>query len=270
MELNINTHVGIGDIFHFKQILDSIKFNYDKINISFDNQVIKGCKNDYDEYYQFISPLFDKLFLEDPYLIHDYVNVNSMSPVEFSMRERLKPEIPCLEKYFTLQKNKEDYIVVLTKIRGMHINVYYSLRNEYLNLLNSISKKNKIILMGEKIVGLNNEYKCLGGSSAVYSIYDDLISNIDNYEDLTIDELGITSPNFDNFIKDCELMNRAKNVISLSTGGNTSMAMSISSIINYYGNSELEPFFNLMDKNENKFITNNLNIFFDKLKDLCL
>jgi len=268
MELNINTHVGIGDLFQFKQILDSIKIKYNKINISFDDDVIKKFKDNYEEYYDFISQVFNRLFSENPYIIHDKVDVDAISPEEFCVRNGLKPEIPHFEKYFTTQKLKEDYIVVLTKIRGMHIDTYSALRGEYLKLLNSISKKNKIVLMGEKIVGLNNEYKCLGGSTMVYSIYNDLINNIDNYKDLTVDELGITSPKFNKFIEDCELMNKAKNVISLSTGGNTSMAMSISSIINYYGNCESEKFFNLMDKDENKFITNDLNIFFDRLKNL--
>jgi hypothetical protein len=269
MELDVKTHVGIGDILHFKQILDSVKHRYDKINITFCTDTIKGFKDDYDGYYLFMSKLFDSIFLEDPYVRNDSITVNGTSPVMFSFYNGIKPEIPYLEKYFTQGKEKEDYVVVLTKIRGMVHEVYSSFKYEYLNLLNSISKKYKILLLGEKVTGLNKEYQLLGGSRFVYSIYEDLISNIENYIDLTVDELGITSPNYENFIKDCDIMNRAKHVISLSTGGNTSLAMSVSSIINYYGNSELESFFNLMEKKEDKFITNDLNLFFSKLESIC-
>jgi hypothetical protein len=269
MELNIKTHVGIGDIIHLKQLLDTVKNKYEKINITFSTEVIKQFKCDYDSYYDFVTKLFSLLFSESPYNLVDDLDAEGTSGISFSSQYNVRPQIPYLEKYFIEKKEEENYIVVLTKIRGIWSHTYESFKDEYLTILNDISKKHKILLLGEKVVGDNPEYCLLGGSKFIYSIYDDLVNNLENYTDLTVDEIGTSSPNYNNFIKDCNIMNRAKHVIGLSTGGNIAMAMSVSSIINYYGNSEGSFFYHMMDKKDDKFITDDLNLFFSKLRCLC-
>lgn len=262
--LNIKTCVGIGDLIHLKQLLDDSSSKYDKINIALDHDVIKNFKSNYNEYLNFINPLFIKLFSENPYNIVNTVESPLYSPIVYVNHYKQNPEIPNLEKYLCDEQYFSDEIVVLTKIRGFNIKNYNYIKNNFLNLLNILSQKNKITLMGERNIGMNPEY-IHHGNESIYSIYTDLINNIKIYKDDTIDELGNTAPEINHFYNDCKKLNAAKYVICLGSGGNVSMAMATSKIINFYGYCEMEPLFKLMKPQENKFITNNLSEFYNKL-----
>jgi hypothetical protein len=267
--LKIKTHVGIGDVIHMKQLLDDIKHNFSTIEIAPNPQTIKNYKNNYQEYYGFIIKLFEALFSETPYKINYSENflAPNVWPDAYITSTGQTPKIPNLEKYLcNLDYPKNDNIVILTKIRGMSKDRFDIIKNDFFNILNKISKNNKLVLMGEKNIGLNSEYK---DHPSIYSIYYELIKNLDHFEDKTIEELGNTAPDYNNFLYDCNQMNAAKNVICLSTGGNVSMAMSVSSVINFYGGCEMDiPLFSKMPKHETKFLTDNLDQFYFKLHTL--
>lgn len=270
MKLSIRTHAGMGDILHSKQLLDEVKDNYDLINIYFDTNCLKEYKGNYQQFNDFTVKLLQELFSESPYVIRDTPDSITLPPMELCAYTQSKFKTLNFENYFCkdfIDIEDEDYIVVLTKIRGWNYNNYCSVRERYLNILDKISKKNKIYIMGERKIGMNKE-NIIHGPQNIYSIYDDLIGNISNIKDLTVEELGISAPNYNDFLIDCKIMNKAKHVICLGISGAIDMAMSVSNIINYYGGSEVELMFNLMEKQQNKYLTNNLNQFFDKIESL--
>lgn len=47
MKLNIRTYVEMRDILYSKQLLDEVKHKYRTINVYFDKQWLKDCKEDY-------------------------------------------------------------------------------------------------------------------------------------------------------------------------------------------------------------------------------
>jgi hypothetical protein len=270
MELNIKTYVGMGDILHSKQLLDEVKDNYDTINVYYDKDCFEW-KGNYNQFSEFTEKLFKELFSEPPYVIQDTPYSVSLSPINLARHINSQFKVLNFEKYFCKDlddsQEVEDYFVVLTKIRGWHYSNYCSIKEKYLDILNKISLKNKIYIMGERKIGLNKENE-LHGPQLIYSIYDDLIQNISNVKDLTVPELGITAAKYNDFINDCKIMNRSKNVICFGVSGSIDMAMSVSNIVNYYGHSEAEDMFNLMPKQKDKYLTNNLTDFFEKLESL--
>lgn len=269
---HLKTYVGIGDLIHIKQMLDTKKDVYDLIPISLDYEKIKKFKPDL-KYIEFIETLFKTLFQNFPYQIQNNSIGLNICPRILCEEANIKPDIPNLEKYFLCnEKEKTDEIIVLTKIRGLKLEVYKNfIKEPFLNTLNLLSKNNKIVLMGEKIIGDNLEYQELKkehNGTLVYSIYEDILHNVKIHDDYTIDELGNKSPEFNKFISDCQRLNRAKAVIALGTGGNVSMAMSCSNIISCYQYCEMEYLFSKMDRHPTKFLTNDYNEFFNKIKSL--
>lgn len=271
MELSIRTHAAMGDILHSKQLLDEVKHNYDLINIYFDKDCLREYKGNYDQFNAFTVKLLEELFSESPYVIKDTPNSITLPPIPLCSYIQSKFKTLNFEDYFCKDyidvEDSEDYIVVLTKIRGWSYHNYCSVRERYLNVLDQISKKNKIYIMGERKIGMNKE-NTIHGPQKIYSIYDDLIGSISNIKDLTVEELGISAPSYNDFLVDCKIMNKAKNVICLGVSGAVDMAMSVSNIINYYGNTEADDMFNFMEKQQNKYLTNDLNQFFDKIESL--
>jgi hypothetical protein len=265
----LRTYVGIGDLIHIKQMLDSKKLQYESIPISLNYEKIKTFKPDL-KYIEFIEKLFVLLFNESPYKIQKNNFGTDVCPRILNESFNIKPDIPNLEKYFYCNSQiKTDEIIVLTKIRGLKKSFYENnIKDDFLNILKQISINNKIVLMGEKSIGDNPEYvdlKNQNNDSMVYSIYKNIIENIKIYDDYTVNELGNTSPDFNKFIHDCQRMHQAKAVISLGTGGNVSMAMACSNIICCYGGCEMFYLFNQMDKNPTKFLTNNYIDYYSKL-----
>lgn len=258
----------MGDILHSKQVLDEVKDNYNVINVYYDIDSLREYRGNYDQFTEFNVKLCEQLFSEKPYVIKDTPSSLCLSPVEICHHTNSRLKILNFEKYFCkeMDDNKEDekYIVILTKIRGLDYSIYNSFRERFLNSINILSQKNKIYIMGERKIGMNKEYQ-IHGPTQIYSIYDDLIQNIHNIKDLTVEELGITASKYQNFLDDCQIMNMSKSVICLGFSGAVDMAMSVSNIVNYYGNFSM---YNLTPKDDKKFLTNDLEEFFTKLESL--
>lgn len=268
MQLNVRTYAGMGDILHSKQLLDEIKDNYDVINVYFDVRCLRDYKGNYDQFSEFTIKLLEELFSEPPYIIKDVPNAISLPPIDLCHHIGSQFKILNFEKYFCKQsienKREENYIVILTKIRGLEYSFYQSIKERFLNSVNMLSEKNKIYIMGERKIGQNRENQ-IHGPNQIYSIYNDLIQNINNIEDLTVEELGITAPKYEDFLGDCQIMNGSKSVICFGVSGAVDMAMSVSNIVNYYGNFNM---YDLIPKENGKYITNNLEEFFQKLDTL--
>jgi hypothetical protein len=107
-----------------------------------------------------------------------------------------------------------------------------------------------VVLLGERTIGYNAEYK-LHGSELIYPIYTDVLSATQDGKllDLTVPELGLTSPSLIRFRNECFIQQKALRVITIGSGGNVSIAMSVGKIIGFYAHSQMERFFTVMLQN---------------------
>ena len=102
----------------------------------------------------------------------------------------------------------------------------------FFETLKNVSKKYKIVVIGERAVEYNEEYT-QHGSDQVYSIYNDIVTNIakDRLVDLTVPSLGITTPNLENIRKDCSVFRDAKFTIMIGFGGAFCLSATTSNVI---------------------------------------
>ena len=278
----IKTNVGLGDIIYLKQLLDDTKHLYKSIQITPNTETISSTKNDFVNHFKFLYNIFYDLFLEDPYEIvyspeFSGLSLNHGSYISFLNTVfgiKVQPKIPNLEKYFCKKiYPKNNNILITTKVRGIHISEYENIKNNFYTLLNQIGKKYNLILIGERQIGINPEYKRLDNKE-LFTIYEDLIKYLKNYQDKTTTSMTDVTPDYSDFLEDCSIMNSSKKVITLGFGGNVAMAMSVSEIINFYGNNhntnhEHLMYYKLMENaSDKKILTSDPYFFYSKLEEL--
>jgi hypothetical protein len=257
-------HIGLGDIIYTRGQFDPVKHLYDRIEISF-NKMLYGLHDD--NYPIFLNDLGKLLFSEHPYVLTDADHPH-LNPVD--MAKEAKPCKPDLKNILCKGNSLNlgsEYIVLTTKLRYFRRNIFNSLSNELFNTIKELSNKYKIVVLGEKIIEMNNEYK-FWGNNEIYSIYDDIIKNIpaDKLVDLTIPALGITSPKLSQVQQDCLIMKEAKLVISLGVGGNFCMATAVANTVGY--RTDNDPIANAAFDREypDAIITKNWTYFIETLK----
>lgn len=271
--LSVKTAAGIGDILHIKAQLDAVKHLYSRIIIGPDDDVIVKYRNNDDRYRTFVAELFTLLFSEAPYEIDFHVDGVRKNP-QALWRDGIEPMLPDLARVLCKggSLNGDPYIVVHTKIRSLMKGEYGKIRNDFLRLIRRIALHRRVILLGERVIGANAEYD-KHGSDFVYSMYGDLSSALAgvDFEDLTVPELGFTSPIMSVFRQECLLQNQADHVITLGSGGNVSIAMSVGNIVGYYRHTEMEAFFDRMLENSGRdkvLLTSNQEFYFKTLESL--
>lgn len=227
--LKIKTNVGIGDFIYLKSLLDNVKYNYSNIYISLNDKLIEVIRDD--EYRKFSKSFLKLLFNEPPYIITDDQTYRSYNVTTLSNEMGLQPMKPFLKQYLCDNRKislPEYFVVVTTKVRGVYNRLYDKIRVDFINEIKRISELYPIVVMGEREIGRNLEYTAIKDS--VFSIYNDIITNIDSSKiiDLSVPELGKTSPNIDNIIKDCTIMSRGIATICVGIGGNFGLSTSVS------------------------------------------
>lgn len=216
------SNIGIGDLIIFcSNVLLRVPKNK-QIIIKFDSQTFLKYKND-----KYKKICFDILY----YLLSDYSiiisdedseNFNLWYPDAKIYQQLSDNEF--LEKHFNQKFNKQtiegysDSIVVVTKVRDLSRSSFNSISTGFFKKLNN--SKSKIILIGERNVYLNQEYERLGDQN-VYSIYDDLIKNIDNEKiiDLTKEDYNSDNSNFCDFLEKTNIIYNSKSTIVFGGGG---------------------------------------------------
>ncbi|HEY5267656.1 MAG TPA: hypothetical protein VII94_00800 [Candidatus Saccharimonadales bacterium] len=215
--------LGLGDNIIARIIFDTVKHQYSEIRISHDQNVINHYKKGDVKYLQFLQDMGNLLFTEPPYFfdhnayspIHTMNTIQNFSPIA-------KPNLQhLLCKGIPLETN-EEYIVITTKIRMIPKNKFLPLSIKLWRILNILSDKYKIIIMGERELKESPQYRGDLPENSTYSIYDQIISNLsaDRIVDLTIPALGIVAPNLVKIQQDGLIMKHAKAVIALGDGGN--------------------------------------------------
>ena len=235
--LEFNTVIGLGDLILSKAQLDNIKHNYDEIRLTFDPHTFKFYRDDNPEYQIFLNEIGELFFSEHPYKLN-IGQFRVMWPSNLWKELGIPMVIPRLKNLLckgNLINLNEEYIVITTKVRYLSRKYYnQNVYPRFWGIINQLSKKYKVVVMGERNVEMGIEYQ-ENGSDIVYSIYDDIMRNIPNDRilDLTIPALGITAPNLAKIQQDCLIMSEAKFVVSFGIGGNLQLSIATSNAINH-------------------------------------
>jgi len=237
LEMSINA--GIGDNLMVRVFFDSIKHNYDQIIISHNKEIIDYWKDGDPKYYQFLNEFGSMLFTTTPYVfsrclqfppmnLHD--GAHSIKTLNLVARKPDLDHILCQGSSLNLG---EEYIVITTKIRGIERREFFAQSIHMWRALRELSKKYKIVILGERTVETSKEYG--NNRNIIYGIYEQIIANLpqDRVVDLTVPALGITVPNIDSIKQDCLIMKQAKFVITLAVGGNLWLAISVANTIGF-------------------------------------
>jgi hypothetical protein len=238
-QLAITVPIGLGDIIYLKAMLDAVKQRYSIIKIKFHREIIKayGIDPAYHNFLDEIGPLF---FSEPPYVITTEEGIPFYGMVSICNDNRIPPLKPNLVhllcKGTPLDLNDE-YIVLVTKVRYLNRNLLDERILEFWNVINQLSEKYKIVILGEKQLEESYDYREHNshGVDIIYSIYNSIVEHVppNKLMDKTIPALGRTSPKLSQIQQDCLIMNKAKFVVTLGVGGAFCMSTAVANTIGF-------------------------------------
>jgi len=264
---------GLGDAIFIAAALNAIKDKFDRIYVSVRWDIADTYRLGGQPYRQFHTEVL-KLLFADPKFILD--NPDKNYPY-FSVGALWAAGIPLVLPRFGKVLTTTDplpaeidkqYIVVTTKVRQLDSKLYKCVKIDFLATLVELSKKYKIVIIGEREVEMNPEY-LIYGNRYIYCIYDHLIGALkENVVDLTVPKLGITVPNIDTFKRDCSIMLNAKCVVTLGCGGNFILAAAVAKRLLAFRKDDYA-FVSHAFKGVPQFLeTRNHKLFIDKLTEL--
>jgi len=217
MAYEVAINEGVGDVIVSRSMLMSLNEPKIKVALNYDVLRFKGGEC----YRGFITEFSKIVFSGD-----DRFEFDPM-PREYPKKtwadfwsDGLRPQYLDLSSVLCSGESLEcgPYVCLHTKVRSFP---YLEIREQYLRALGDASKKYKLVLIGEREIELNDEYKL--PDVKVSSIYEDL-KNLGNVVDLTIPKLGLTPPTVGQVCQDCKYMSEAKANIIIGFGGNLSMS----------------------------------------------
>jgi hypothetical protein len=269
----------LGEIINFKYHLDLVKDNYDEIKLGFakglwDNALHTESVDWVHRkilWEKFLTDIGQLFFSTSPYIIDPCPTVwrgsvemlvpyLGISPQKVELANLL-----CKGESLNLL---DKYIVITTKVRHIDKTVLFSLLNQFWPLLNKLSDKYKIVILGEKQVEMRKEYDLI--KNEVFGIYNDIITNVpsDKIIDLTVPALGETVSDLSKIQQDCLIMNEAEFTITFGVGGNFCLATSVSNMAIGFRADNI-PFTDIIFNDKeytNAFITKNWSHFISKLR----
>jgi len=285
LKLNkIKPNLGIGDLLLCYSYIMQHYEEYDKFFILLDYNIITLFRNDSNSIKEFTKRLTNKIFSDpkieiieyDPYQNYDdYVPHDLLDNIISNQNIFRLVNMSHLIKNIEIKKYDKPYFILNTKIRLENYNFYLSFKDEFLKIINELSKSYKLILMGERQMEINREYSADPPGLGAFLIYDDILNNIDknNIIDLTRNEL-LHQNDINDFLKDCYLINKSSFSILLGRSGVSFIVSSFSdNVIGFRTYDTCDIIKNnfisskLIDDN-GYFLTNDINKFFDKLREL--
>lgn len=228
----VKINCGVGDILLSRAILDGSQGTF---GVSLGEEV--AARERGPDYLPFAKWLFDTTFAGFGPASGD---APRLDPPGICRLTGLLPRWPRLWR----SRGGGGYVVVTTKVRGIHRRIYERFREDFVAAVRRLASIRPVCLVGEKEIGKCAEYDH-HGSDLVYSIYGDLFQ-IDGINDATVPELGRTAPTPEQFRSDMMAMAEADRVITIGTGGNTTMAMAAGRCWSFVGHGEYEEFFSRM------------------------
>lgn len=235
-ELAVTIPIGIGDIIYVKAMLDAVKHRYDTIKIKFHREIVRSYNFD-PNYNSFLDDIGALFFSESPYVLTDEPGIPFYGVVSICTDNQITPLKPSFKnllcKGSPLQLDGE-YIVMVTKSRDLPKEDLDARVMEMWQVLQEVSKKYKVVILGEREVQMHQGYVDMGPNN-VYSIYSSIIDHIPNDRllDLSLPALGINSPSLTQIRQDCLTMSGAKFVLTLGIGGGFCLATAVGNTIGY-------------------------------------
>ena len=286
MIYQVATNVGIGDIIYTKTILDQLSPRYDEIHVCTNNKAYESRmpvrdvilewdsylhNKDIEEYRGFVAKLFAWIFTEPYYRVNFESDYPHKTILALCNEHDIHPVKPNLKRYLWDCKSEipSDYVVIQTKSRMFNYGEMCVTGGNIWDAIARLSHKYKIVIMGERAIEPNYEYSAgFSEASGAYSMYSEAVSHVPgkNIIDLTVPALGLTSPDFDKFRRDCHIINKAKACLSFGFGGGFCMAMAFGKTLCYknYDNEETAFLFP-KDKVEDSLVTNDQDKFIHAL-----
>jgi hypothetical protein len=239
----------LGEIINFKFYLDSVKNRYTQIKLGFHIPLLhQGLYTDTPDWPHrrrlwsvYLQDLGELFFSQPPYVLlpnpHPfYGNINRLIN-----DLKLEPTLPRLSNILPYGTPLDigEYIVITTKAREMDPKKFFLRSIKLWSTIKKLSRKYKVVILGERIVEMRKEYK---DSNQIFGIYEQIIANIptDRVLDLTVPALGETVSTVKEIRQDCLIMNRAKFTITIGIGGNCCMSTASSTMaIGYRSDDDL-------------------------------
>lgn len=266
--LKININFGCSIILKYYYIFEQLLKNniFERIYISLDKNILNYYRGENDNYYNNYQ-IFLKYISNNPnIIIEDIYNpkyknicVTSLSnefsiPIKFNLYNKL------ISGYNIYNFN---YITISTKILGISKNIYNNnIKNDLIKLLKNV--KCKIVILGERDIVSCREYKI----HETYSIYYDLINNIDNFEDLTIKNNTINNELIP-LLTSLDILNKSILNIYIGNSGISEIIPFVSNnILGFTHKEELLNTNNYLHEDKNNInIYNNYSDFLKKLEN---
>lgn len=213
--MNITPHLGIGDLLIVKMKQISNNLTIDCININKD-LILRFCEN-YDIKINFIEKFISLLFDN----IRICINNNK---IDFNIFDNYTITNTYIYNYMnhtliTYKNEYSDYIIFHTKMR--HDGLIDKFNNELLSsltiFLENFKTSKQIIILGERNIGQNLETTM----HKTITLYEKLLllKKNNNVIDLTNDVLTCGNPDFNQFLLEIEMINKALCNISFGIGG---------------------------------------------------
>ena len=241
---NATINPGIGDILLCRNMLDTIKHQYDAIILSPNPTITQNFREVSErKYYNFCLSFMKEVFSIPPYKIVENGSFHRFSPIDGDLRglPLTNEAIFKMNDYSSLLCNenienimREPYIVITTKVRGTPTRSRYSnkFKEKLMKIIRKLYNKYIIVLIGERTPPDNPENRMLG-PDRVFCLYDDIKKSVE-FVDLTLDRIQTEIPDVNRIKKDCVLMKNASGVITLGIGGNMILSSMVSKkSINY-------------------------------------
>lgn len=239
--IHSNIPLALGDLINIKGFLEPVKNQFDFIKLTFHKSLLEeGVKSNsqgwsekrqlWEKYLNDVGRLF---FSESPYVLnngeHQFRDTGNFVK-EFNIQP-VKPELGHLLCVGEPLDIKEGYIVITTKVREISKGNFYPLSINLWSTLAELSKKYKIVILGEREVEMRKEYEA--SNNSIFGIYEQIVSNVPSERvlDLTVPALGETVSNLAKIQQDCLIMKQARFVITLGIGGNFCMATAVSDMV---------------------------------------
>jgi len=165
------------------------------------------------------------------------------------------------------EEKQEEYIIFHTKSR-FHLDkekVFQDLK-VFEKFISTFRSRYKIYIVGERQINRNNA-EILHSPDIISQIYDVLInlSNNNDVVDQTV-EMLVDNLDYNNFVKDVQLIQNAKYNIHFGDGGSMNYSMIFGNHTTIIYNRDMEEWNKCALRQENTFICNNINDFLNKIQ----
>ena len=219
-------HVGIGDLIVCKSQM--LQCGIPHIFVSPNRKIAEKYRSP--KHWHFIFELMKAIYVEPVFTVTDDQSYPRVC-WEFFKKRGVKPKRLDLSKQLCNGHGfNYKYVALNTKVRGMKKEWFLKNVTEFRKALKSINYR--LVLIGEREIGMNPEYKNI--TIPPFSLYEFVQDLAD--VDLTVPELGITVPNINDFRQKCSYLRDAHAVINVGHGGNVTISCAVNDqTINLFG-----------------------------------